>query len=208
MIRNVCGADAKRRGRARPQSAAVTTGGAGKLASDGVTPIARGASLNATDLASNGQAGDGSDGTGLALTRDEALASGNARGIRSARGDRSSLRATFKKRNAREGGKSDSSMSPRLRRGTGGSRRGTSGGTGSLTGRVRQSLSLARYHPRPRRAAFARRAPPLVTANERMEGQVWERVNVAFGPITNVREAATTAKRDVVPSLPPPLHPG
>ena len=44
------------------RNASVTTGGAGKLASDGVTPIARGASLNATDLASNGQAGDGSDG--------------------------------------------------------------------------------------------------------------------------------------------------
>lgn len=50
------------------RNASVTTGGAGKLASDGVTPIARGASLNATDLASNGQgygqAGDGSDGGG------------------------------------------------------------------------------------------------------------------------------------------------
>ena len=50
------------------RNASVTTGGAGKLASDGVTPIARGASLTATDLASNGQgygqAGDGSDGGG------------------------------------------------------------------------------------------------------------------------------------------------
>ena len=43
---------------------ACVTGGAGKLAPDGVTPIARGASLNATDLAaSTAQAtGDGSDG--------------------------------------------------------------------------------------------------------------------------------------------------
>ena len=43
---------------------ACVTGGAGKLAPDGVTPIARGASLNATDLAASTAqaAGDGSDG--------------------------------------------------------------------------------------------------------------------------------------------------